>query len=123
MKLTEQIYQTQYTCQCGQTNTAYLSLNNAIDDVNYGKQYFELRAECPHCYVMVGIKFDTVPFTFDERGDPYASSISQHSSFFRFDLEKAVKGYKWQIATELKRVLRLVEAPTAVEQQTPQVGE
>lgn len=109
-KLTEQIYQTQYTCQCGQTNTAYLTLNNAMDEVNRGKQYFELRAECPHCYVYVAMKFDAVPFTY-EQGDPYRSSISQNPSFFKFDLEKAVRDYKWNIATQLKRILLLVELP------------
>lgn len=111
MKLTEQIYQTQYTCQCGQTNTAYLSLNNAIDDVNYGKQYFVLRAECFRCFVTVAMKFDTVPFLFDEQGDPYKSGITQHVTFFKFDLERAVRGYKWRIANELRRVLSLVETP------------
>lgn len=112
-QLTELEYETEYTCQCGQRNMAHLYLKNAIDDVNRGKQYFELRAECFHCYVTVAIKFNTVPFSFGEAGDPYKSSISQHDGFFKFDLEQAVRAYKWRIANELKAVLKLVEAPGA----------
>lgn len=111
--MTERMYQTEYTCQCGQRNVAYLSLNNAMGDANRGRQYFELRAECFHCYVMVAMKFNTVPFSFDGASDPYKSSISQHGNFFKFDLEQAVRAYKWRIANELKAVLKLVEAPGA----------
>jgi hypothetical protein len=109
MVLPEKTYQTQYTCQCGTTNTAYLMLNNALDRDNYGKQFYEFVAECMTCKVFVRMKFDTEPFTHGQDGDPYKSNITQHTEFLKFDFKEAIESYYKEIYWKLNEALKLVD--------------
>lgn len=109
LPLYEQLHQTEYTCQCGHTATATLILNNAMDEANLGKQYYEVQGQCYQCHVSFGLKFDTEPFVYDENGDPYRSNITQHEMFFKFDLERAVKDYLFKIRSTASELMLLAE--------------